>query len=287
METGKVRSFIPPRLLPRLVWADEVEEEERRVEEAREHELREKEKVEREKVEREEMARAQAASALAERQRAERVRLEMERLKRVRAEKERREKERAAQRELEEREKTRREEEEAERRRAEREERKSLEKERVERAGGRMGPILESPEAACTVASVASSSLVADDVEQEREALRRTGAIPKRLASRGRQERNPRQSPVDSPASPDGNRGEEGGATSEEERSSRAAARELRDYLATGPVETPGEEPPGRPPSPSLSAPLRSARQGPEGHEREPVFQEPALPPQSSQNKES
>ena len=55
METGKVRSFISPRLLPRLVWADEVEEEERRVEEARECELREKEKVEGQKVEREEM----------------------------------------------------------------------------------------------------------------------------------------------------------------------------------------------------------------------------------------
>ena len=137
-----------------------------------------------------------------------------------------------------------------------------------------MKPILESPETARTVASVASSSLVADEVEQEREALRRTGAIPKRLANRGRQERNPRQLPVDSPASPDGNPGGEGGATSEEERSSRAAAKELRDYLATGPVEPPGEEPPRRPPSPALSAPLRSARQGPEGHEREPVFQD-------------
>ena len=93
----------------------------------------------------------------------------------------------------------------AERRRAEREERKSLEKERVERAGGRMEPILESSETACTVASVASSDdgpsdvslmtvQVADDVEQEREALRRTGAIPKRLANRGRQERNPQAS---------------------------------------------------------------------------------------------
>ena len=49
VETGKVHSFIPPRLLPQLVWADEVEEEERRVEEAREREPREKEKVERER----------------------------------------------------------------------------------------------------------------------------------------------------------------------------------------------------------------------------------------------
>ena len=107
--------------------------------------------------------------------------------------------------------------EEAERRTAEREERKSLEKELVERIGGRMEPIVELPEATCCVASVASSSFVADEMEREREALRRTGAIPKRLASRGREERNPRQSPVDSPASPDGNRGGEGGARSEED----------------------------------------------------------------------
>ena len=140
----------------------------------------------------------EAASEVADRQRAERVRLEMERLKRVRADTERREKEKATQRELEEREETRREDEEAERRRAERDDRKSLEKERVERAGGRMEPI---------------------------------------PASRGREEQNLRQSPVDSPASPDGNRGGEPGTKSDEERLSQAAVRDLQDYLSTEPTE--------------------------------------------------
>ena len=106
--------------------------------------------------------------------------------------------------------------------------------------------------------------------------MSRTGAIPKRLASRGREERNPRQSP----ASPDGNRGGEGGARSEEERLSQAAERDLRDYLYTEPTEPPLEEPPRESPPHRPSAPRRLARQGPEGRERKPEFQEHALPPQ-------
>ena len=47
VETGKVHSFVPPRLLPWFSWADDVEEEERREEAKREHERRAWEKVER------------------------------------------------------------------------------------------------------------------------------------------------------------------------------------------------------------------------------------------------
>ena len=153
------------------------------------------------------------------------------------------------------------------RRKAEREERRSLEKEQVERTtGGKEERELLA--ATYSVASVSGSLPVIDEVELARDEYRRKGAISKRLVSRGREERNPRPSPVNSPASPDGNRGREGGATSEEERRSRAVERELRDYLSTGPAKPLGEEPPRRPPPPLPSAPRRLARQVPEGRER-------------------
>ena len=166
VESRELASPMTLRPRRRLSWAEEVEqaEEVERVEKERQA----KPTVERKRVEREKREVDTAASGMVDRQRAERVRLEMERLRRVRAEKERKEKERTAQRKAEERAVAQFEREEAERRRAEREERKSLEKERVERIGGRMEPIVELPEATCSVASVASSSLIADEVEGER-----------------------------------------------------------------------------------------------------------------------
>ena len=38
VETGRVHSFIPPRLLPWFSWADDVQEEERREEAKKKHE---------------------------------------------------------------------------------------------------------------------------------------------------------------------------------------------------------------------------------------------------------
>ena len=162
-------------------------------------------------MEREEREQARAASELVEKRRAERVRLEMERLKRVWAEKERREKARAAQRAAEEQERARREEEEAERRQAEREKRKSLE-ERVERTTGKREKPGEVPNATYAVASVASSLPPVEEaeVELELEVRRRQGAIPRRLASRGREERTPRTSPDYVPISPRANEDPEG-----------------------------------------------------------------------------
>ena len=233
VETGRVHSFVPPppRLLPWFSWADDVEEEEAK----KEHERRAREKVVKERVERKEMKETQAARELAYRQRAEKVRMEMERLKRVRAETERREKERAARREAEERESALFAEREIARRKAEREE--SLEKERVGRTTGGKEE-RERTGATYSVASVSGPFPIINEVELERDQCRRQGAIPKRLATRSREERNSRPSPVDSPASPDGKRGGEEGATSEEERSSRSPVSPRRK-----PVALPGTAP--------------------------------------------
>ena len=86
-------------------------------------------------------------------------------------------------------------------------------------------------------------------------------------------------SPAGMPASPRDGGGQEGGKTREGEQLSPAAERELTEYLGTEST-TPVVEKPHRTQLPSFPIPRRQKRAGPEGREREPEYQEAAVPPQ-------
>ena len=290
VETGIVRSFVPPRLLPRISWADEVEKEERREPEVREREQQERDRVEKERVEREEMRKAQAALELADRRRAERVRVEMERLKRVRAEKDRRERARAAQRAAEERIRAAEVGEEEARMKAVREERKSLEKERVERARSRekesrspsRGPPTMEDEPKSDPFTEAPPALQEPTIPEELEQFRSQGALPRRLANRTQVEEDPRPS-----SRVAGSYGgvvipETAGPPAEKAPTSRSEERKYTDYLFVVRRNSPppGESPRSPSPPRGMSEPL--ARSGPEGREREQANPESAPPPYSA-----
>ena len=71
--TGRVRAFMPPRLLPRLTWAEEVEREEAEEIERREAEVIARERAEQERKEREEAEQTRAEVERRERESRERV----------------------------------------------------------------------------------------------------------------------------------------------------------------------------------------------------------------------
>ena len=112
-------------------------------------------------------------------------------------------------------------------------------------------------------------------VESEPGACRQQGAIPRRLASR----RSEEQASSRSPSRMIPRMKERIKRESLEERLSRAAEQELRDYLATGGDILPGEDVMGGAPS-SERAPGSRGRAEPEGQEPEAKFREPDLPSQ-------
>ena len=289
VETGIVRSFVPPRLLPRISWADEVEKEERRGREAREREQQERDRVEKERVEREEMRKAQAALELADRRRAERVRVEMERLQRVRADRERRERAKTAQRAAEERIRASEAEEEEARMKKIREERKSLEKERVERAHSRekeqrspsrgLPAVEDEPESSPPTEDTAA--LPEPAIAEEWERFRSQGALPRRLASRTRVKEDPRPSSGVAGSNSEGVIPETAGPPAEREGTGRLVERKHTTYqFVVRRDSSPPEESP-RSPSPPRRIPRPLARSGPEGREREHESVESAPPPYS------
>ena len=139
-------------------------------------------------------------------------------------------------------------------------------------ADASVGTATEGEQPLVAADSASASEPPSRGTDDEMEACRRRGAIPRRWAAL-------RCGARVSTLSPPGDTPEESsGQLSHEAQLSREAERELSEYLASDHRDTPRDaRESGEVPSPE-SPSVPSGRAGPEGREREPEYQEPSVP---------